>query len=214
MMKLTQKGDQKWTTLEAPRINYSDAIFFRGEFYAADGRGNVLHCELSPNPRATRIAPPPIAPFFLDEKYLVESAGEFLMVLRSLEWEESDDEEEITDSDTNTVYRTAHYRTVLFEVFKLDLSKKEWSKVESLGDEALFLGHNQAIAVSTRNSSRCRANCIYFTDSYWEGYFTNIHGCHDMGVYDLETQSFEQLYDSSQIWRCPFHWITPDFHNI
>ncbi|KAA8523623.1 hypothetical protein F0562_010046 [Nyssa sinensis] len=177
-MAFCKPGDQKWTTLEAPRTTYSDAIFFRGEFYATDGRGNVLHCELNPNPRATQIAPPPIAPFFLDEKYLVESAGEFLMVRRSIEWEESDDEEEITDS--NSEYYISNYKTVLFEVFKLDLSKKEWSKVKSLGDEALFLGHNQAIAVSTRNSSRCRANCIYFTDSNWEGYFRNIRGCCDM----------------------------------
>ena len=47
--------------------------------------------------------------------------------------------------------RTTLFTTPKFEVFKLDLKNLVWNELNSLGDNALFVGHNQAILISTKD---------------------------------------------------------------
>ncbi|GLU19308.1 hypothetical protein SLE2022_355670 [Rubroshorea leprosula] len=84
---------------------------------------------------------------FISRVYLVQSDGEILLVARNLLEEDDDD---ITIE--------------IFDVYKLDLEGRKWLEVETLGDDrSLFLGQNQSVSVSTKDFSRCKGNCIYFT---------------------------------------------------
>ncbi|KAK1313735.1 hypothetical protein QJS10_CPA06g00371 [Acorus calamus] len=53
--------------------------------------------------------------------------------------------------------------TKWFEVYRLNSDKTEWQRVESLGDQTLFIGYNHYISVSagTHNYLMCKENAIY-----------------------------------------------------
>ncbi|KAI9186068.1 hypothetical protein LWI28_013441 [Acer negundo] len=51
-----------------------------------------------------------------------------------------------------------------FKVFRLDMSKKEWVKLDSLGDCVIFLGRNCSRCYSTKELGGDMGNCIYFTN--------------------------------------------------
>ena len=57
-----------------------------------------------------------------------------------------------------------------FKVFEVDLGGGKWKELKSLGNRALFLGHYSFVSVEASDFSGCRANCIYFTDSYPDKY--------------------------------------------
>ncbi|XP_074318176.1 uncharacterized protein LOC141654970 [Silene latifolia] len=85
------------------------------------------------------------------------------------------------------------------ELFEIDLEgdgKIEW--VESIGDQALFLGRNsEPFFISTRNCSGLKSNCVYVAD--------------DLGFYDLETKCikpFLSLGDLANI-HPNVYWVAP-----
>ncbi|XP_058217554.1 F-box protein At2g26160 [Rhododendron vialii] len=44
---------------------------------------------------------------------------------------------------------------------------KEWVEINSLGDDALFLGDNYSLSVTASNFPGCQANCVYYTDDVY-----------------------------------------------
>ena len=77
-----------------------------------------------------------------------------------------------------------HY-TPKFEVFKLYLKNLVWNELNSLGDNALFMGHNQTILISTKDYDEFKPYCIFFVDDYRD-YFEKTIRCHDVGVFNLK----------------------------
>ncbi|GKU85679.1 hypothetical protein SLEP1_g312 [Rubroshorea leprosula] len=74
-------------------------------------------------------------------------------------------------------------RTKLFHVYKLDAEKEERIQVEYQGDRTGFVGVNHSISISTKGSSDCKGNSIYFTGNYWIDR-DDRHG-NDTGIYNL-----------------------------
>ncbi|KAL5729108.1 SWR1-complex protein 3 [Ranunculus cassubicifolius] len=95
--------------------------------------------------------------------------------------EDPNKEEEEYESYTSDF----HYDTKCFRVFRLN-SMRTWSKVDDLGDHALFIGNNTSFAISTFQYPDFKSNCIYFTDDIYE---TFQYGHCDMGVYDMGKDS-------------------------
>ncbi|KAK9291312.1 hypothetical protein L1049_019257 [Liquidambar formosana] len=136
-------------------------------------------------------------PFF--QQYLVETPdGELLKVCRHMEWDDDSDDDEDT-----------HYHTLQFVVLKLDEKNKRWIRVKSLGDKALFLGYNRAICLSALECPEFKANCIYFTDDFFEGYHEHPLGCYDAGVFNLKDGIIKRFYQNPTFWAEPCIWITP-----
>ncbi|GLT93659.1 hypothetical protein SLE2022_114410 [Rubroshorea leprosula] len=54
-------------------------------------------------------------------------------------------------------------RVVAVEVFKLDFSSMEWKKVESLKDQAFFVGGGNSSFSCSATRSGVKANHLYFT---------------------------------------------------
>uniref|UniRef100_A0A0D9YR86 KIB1-4 beta-propeller domain-containing protein n=1 Tax=Oryza glumipatula TaxID=40148 RepID=A0A0D9YR86_9ORYZ len=100
---------------------------------------SVNKYQLRRNPRPTMPGPGEVL-----GRYLVESRGQLLMVVRFVSTEKA---------------------TVAFDVFKLELKPPSWKKLtlDTLADRTIFLVRGCSCAVEMRKSSQCPPN-IYFLD--------------------------------------------------
>ncbi|KDP39181.1 hypothetical protein JCGZ_00938 [Jatropha curcas] len=206
-------GDEEWKSLQdLQEVSFDDIMFFKGQFYATDIKGKIYSCDLGPNPKTVIALEPPFH-LYPKEKYIVESlSGDFLMINRKWEWIIDDDDggggrEEIVAS---------------FDVYKVDLGTKELKKIETLGNEALFLGYNGCISVSsskTGNNMRPkgaelpRSNCIYYIHDSFEGLSDVWCGFKRASMYDLESSRIKRLR-TSESWTSQFHWFMPAGHQM
>ncbi|GLT51029.1 hypothetical protein SLA2020_244760 [Shorea laevis] len=117
---------------------------------------------------------------FISRVYLVQSDGEILLVARNLL--EEDDDDIIIE---------------IFDVYKLDLEGRKWVEVETLGDDrSLFLGQNQSVSVSTKDFSRCKGSCIYFTHD--DQVLNLLEGSEmgmGMGIYSLKDRKISPIFE-------------------
>ncbi|CAI0558381.1 unnamed protein product [Linum tenue] len=222
--------DAEWTAVVGSTNCYTDAVFWRDQFYAVDYLGNVDVISYNPGdglPTKSRWLSTLRDGRYLgiNDHYLVENpSGELMLVHRNKDWRDCDfppqEREELHfDGEEDTTHVAFHgpkarldlYETAAFKVF--ELNRDDWERVDSVGDYALFVGGNRASFVSAEEYPRCRTNCIYFTDDYSEGHEAHCHGGYDIGVYDVgkgivEPFSCRGLYDPVLIWPPPV-WVFP-----
>ncbi|KAL4600976.1 hypothetical protein ACB092_11G238700 [Castanea dentata] len=123
--------------------------------------------------------------------YLVKTSSDFLIIQRTIGNFVN------AEGDFSLV---CPYRTKLFCVYKLDLSKKKLVKVESLKDQAVFLGGNQSLSLSSHDFSECISNSICFTDDPWSEMGVDyLYGGHDFGLFNLDDEEISQF--TILIWR-------------
>ncbi|KAL2540053.1 F-box protein SKIP23 [Abeliophyllum distichum] len=113
--------------------------------------------------------------------------------------EEDDDNVEQDNDDDNDNEEPSYY-TIGFSVLKLEECQEKGNdcayrlnEVPTLGDQALFLGNNVSISLS---SSNCiKANCIYFSEDNYELYSTERGGGgYDTGIFNLEDGTIQLNY--------------------
>jgi hypothetical protein len=104
--------------------------------------------------------------------YLVESRGKLLHVRRLVGWL----------STLPLQLRTERTRTLSFEVFELDSSRRKWRRLYTLGDRALFIEPNS----KSLSASECGAekDCIYFVCDYDRKNLA-AHPLRDCGVFNM-----------------------------
>ncbi|KAG8364166.1 hypothetical protein BUALT_Bualt19G0098800 [Buddleja alternifolia] len=157
------KGENAWTiedcTMKDPyspeqNMQFTNAIGFKGNFYALSLQGSLVVIEdIDSCFRITGIGSGRAVPSNLSRQfreYLVECNGEILLVF--------------------LVSRKCIGLVEDVEVFRLDIDKLLWVKVESLGDWTLFLEDECCMAVDSSKLG-CKKNCVYFThyrvDNWW-----------------------------------------------
>ncbi|KAF9599822.1 hypothetical protein IFM89_001768 [Coptis chinensis] len=144
-----KSGTVAWILItDTEDIIFQDIVCFKGQFYAADSKGNVYICNIGASPNVVKVADPS-GGLPCDEpqqRYLVESGKELLMLYRY------------------QLPKTPYDLTYYFTLSKLDLSEAKWSRVVDLGDKGLFLGTNCSYSVSVREYRSCIENSVYFTD--------------------------------------------------
>ncbi|KAK0608298.1 hypothetical protein LWI29_028482 [Acer saccharum] len=154
--------------------------------------------------------------FYVSRLYLVEKLGDLLLVVRYIgEFVNGENKvvheyDLMTDEDPHPL--VCPYKTLLFHVYKLDFDERRWIEVESLGDSAMFLGGSHSVSVCSAVDSGYKKNSIYFTDDYWERMEEDyLYGGHDMGVFSLEDQSVEPIYQSGGDMKIqpPPCWVAP-----
>ncbi|KAM7529582.1 hypothetical protein LguiB_032992 [Lonicera macranthoides] len=131
-------NDKKWTPLEnsggPPR--FQDVIFHNNKLHALNCRGKLLVFDsIGPNPEVKEIAK---APFYYatDSMYLVkDSENELIMVCRYV--------------DLIQKGSIVNEHTECFKVYKHDPINFSWVKVNTIGDDMLFLGFNSSLAISS-----------------------------------------------------------------
>ena len=101
------------------------------------------------------------------------------------------------------------------EIYKLDFDHQCIISVDSLGDDALFIGHIYTCCLSTRDYPKLLPGHVYFTDDaeYWLIEYKNIR--RDVGIYNLEDDTSLDVVSSQPWlnWPNPI-WITPSFTKI
>ncbi|XP_077247247.1 putative F-box protein At5g55150 [Tasmannia lanceolata] len=198
-------GDEKWTTINnewahtvSQWVHYYDVIYYKYKFYAITNRNTVVTLDFASNdfPKLTMITHP--VNECAEMRYLVESSGRLLKVLRYQDWNPYYDDE---------VEPESAYETTGFEVFELEQETGKWIKIESLGDQMLFLGYNSSLSLSALDFPQCKGNCIYFTDD-----FENLcNWGYDNGVFNLEDESLKSFYPCSSTWTTKPIWVPPYF---
>ncbi|RRT41071.1 hypothetical protein B296_00055104, partial [Ensete ventricosum] len=182
-------GDESWTLEEGVLEAFDTITSFKGLFYTWNHRSWCLTIFQVLPLRLRKLVVP--CPFDSHSSYvrnlsLVESCGNILLVC---------------------ITKHVLQPLVVF-LFRLDLENKVWIKMESLGDQALFIviPRNQAISVSAREVG-CSANCIYLT-GVWQPFPLG-----EFSVYNLDNHIIESfptfIGHNQRRYGCNRFWITP-----
>ncbi|XP_042493467.1 putative F-box protein At5g55150 [Macadamia integrifolia] len=204
MLAYWKPGADRWTTIRSKKwVHFEDFIYHKGLLYAVSNNGPVVTYDFSSEPPIAReiIGRPPEGRT-CDLYYLVESLGELLLVLRHYKWLALDYDD----------YDVIRFKTMKFQVRKLDESKRKWIQMESIGDRILFLGNSYSISLPAQEFPECRGNSIYFNDDYDYGpYEPPSKGYHDIGVFNFESHHVEPFLElPPPILRSPTFWFTPE----
>lgn len=188
---------------------WEDVVNYKGLFYAVSQAGTIAVCDFSEGcfrPRVSIIHGTVPFGFGGDIHYAVFSAGDMMLVTRVLDQEFSD----AAGEESNLVYKT-----VGFEVFKMNWELLTWQTLDTLGDRVLFVGGNSSLSFCASEFVGCSADCVYFTDDYSELNDDDACGNQDLGIFRLRDKSVEPLPCFSRNscsrlgWPLPI-WVSPN----
>lgn len=196
-------GGKSWTYVDCDYTLFMDVIAYRGQIYALQYDGALVSLSVTGDSDVgyhLRYVVPKSSEH-PDKSYIVESSrGDLLLVRRYLETKDPYDQD----------------FTVKFKVLRLQhpidqTGQSVWVEVDSLRDDALFLGENHSLAISASDFHGCRPNCIYYTDDYNSCSSYLPFGPCDMGIYNLEDGSFGSHYilESKLKHMPPALWVSP-----
>ncbi|CAL9774342.1 unnamed protein product [Musa acuminata subsp. burmannicoides] len=182
-------GDESWTLEEGMLEPFETIISFKGQFYTWNRWSRCLTIfQILPLRLRKLVVPCPFDSRSSDVSNvsLVESCGNILLVC---------------------IMKHALQPFVIF-LFQLDLENKVWIKIESLGDQALFIAipRNQVISVSAREVG-CSANCIYLT-GVWQPFPLGEFSVYSMNN-DIITSFSTFVGHNQRRYGCNRLWITP-----
>ncbi|KAL2470283.1 DUF295 domain-containing protein [Abeliophyllum distichum] len=228
-LALCRPGDNGWTGLCGELDSYDDIVCYENLLCALGCGPSVEIWDLNESsPRSKMMIQVDIPRKFTEvhkiyprdlytaKWYLASSSEDLFFVVRYIGEFVRCDGEVIYERDTLTHYSSqpliCPYKTVRFDVYKLDSKQKKWLEVESLNDIALFVGGNHSALLQVKEYPGCKANAIYFTDDYWDRMDEDIYyGGHDMGVFNMRDESIEPFFDCDQErFEPPTFWIVPN----
>ncbi|ONK66504.1 uncharacterized protein A4U43_C06F8880 [Asparagus officinalis] len=220
-------GDDKWTNVEDSPLHLTDVVYYKGQIYAVNYEGIVVVYDFSGDKKMKQIAN---SPDFLcpAQRYLVESTcGDLLQVVRVYDYEGTYKQtseflvykleavDELIEPEEYPVYYTIGFRKPERGKFKF-----KWVKMESLGDQALFLGQNYSLCVQALNYQGCKPNCVYFTEhglaqrniprGLVEEEDMDTECFCDMGIYDFGDKKFQRFNKLDDKYQVPPTWVSPN----
>lgn len=204
-------GQVSWTyTRDRHNLGFIDVTFYKGLVYAVDRWKNIVSFNLCYSSNSfERIIPNVLLQVSFDEiysplTYLVKSLeGELWMVRRFI----------LREDNRNK-------GTKSFHVFKLELDDKDerfirFLKLESLGDNILFVGGGDSMSMSAAYfSNYLEKDSIYYTDNYSNNErHPYPQGPFDLGIYNVKHQKFgvHCPYKSYFKGMAPPIWVVPSF---
>ncbi|KAH7854316.1 hypothetical protein Vadar_012449 [Vaccinium darrowii] len=213
-LAMFKSGQNSWNFFHSDRpLLFSDVIYYgKGQsegLYAVSYWDELVKIDFASG--TEKVLTKKSAAVNAQVTYLVQSQdGDLLLVQRF--WTEpfkygDNPDEEIID------------KTFRFAIFKLLHPTGEtgatWVQIKSLGDQALFLGDNHSLSVSTLEFPECLPDCIYYTEQYHVEFGSRyvFHGNdEDSGIYHLEEGSFRSHYISDPLGKdvLPPIWFVPN----
>ncbi|XP_058784058.1 F-box protein SKIP23-like [Vicia villosa] len=190
-------GQNTWTYVDDIHCSFSDVIFYKDLVYAVGRRNNIVSFDLSKleDEKITLKVVSLKGNDYADRAYLVKSLEENLWLVRK--FIDFPDGEDNLDPSTGTKK---------FEVYnlKLDLQTGEliqMLKIDSLGDNVLFVGDSDSVAVSASYfSNYLQKDSIYYTADFYLDVPPYPNGAFDMKIYNVKEKTFRQ--------HCPYyHWF-------
>ncbi|CAN6335506.1 unnamed protein product [Urochloa humidicola] len=199
-LSFARSGDKQWNWVNFKNnIRFSDCIYHDGVFYALTFHGAIHVIDVRGGDSFTQrmIHKKPMAKIW--NVYILRTPeGELLQIVRVAEYEEN--------------VEPIVLRTVGFDVYKVDHEEKNSIElVDSLGDNAFFVGTSYSTCLSVKDYPHLLPNHIYFDDDneYW---LREKEGRRDVGVYSYEDDTVTDIV-SPQPWPNwpPPVWIIPSF---
>ncbi|XP_051216047.1 putative F-box protein At4g17565 [Lolium perenne] len=197
-------GDDKWTLLPTPKgiFHFHDCVYMDDLLYAVASRGEIFAFNLRDPIVTKKLIVDRAKNYICENIYIVQApCGDLLQV-----WRLEDDT--VYDEDVDDATHETH--TGKIDIFKVDTTAEKLVKINSLDDHVLVLGHNQSLCLSAEEYPQLKANRVYFTDDHELYIFGWKNNRRDIGVFDLENNSREELV-SPQLWSNwpPPIWVTP-----
>lgn len=186
-----RSGEEEWTLIPG-RANCKEMAYHNGLLYTATKEGVIEAWDLNgPSPANSMVVFPDQRLYSWHQRSLMYLASSSWGDLLQVWWE--------TDSDG-----------LYLNVYKVDFARRKLVKIDCLGDQALFLGGNHSLCLSSVEVSEVRGNCIYFSDDWFD--LPPFKDHEHLGVYNLKEGSFEALFpfDIRSSWQHPI-WIRPSF---
>ncbi|XP_051217458.1 F-box protein KIB4 [Lolium perenne] len=198
-------GDEKWHWVpSSPREppEYSDCIFGDdGALYAMNRLGGIHRYAIEGSCAVPEMIFKDTSPFSAYNAYIAKtSSGDVLQVWR------------ITKS-TSGEQKEIH--TTRGDIYKADLDSQQIVHVPTLGDDALFIGHNCTYCLSTKDYPMLLPNHVYFTDDDEYSLMDGHEIRRDVGIFNLEAEcSYDIVSPQPWLnWPIPI-WIIPSFNKI
>ncbi|CAH9096586.1 unnamed protein product [Cuscuta epithymum] len=217
-------SDKVWRYMFRPQSNhdpttppqsYTDAVYFKGQFYIVSASGEIFSCDVTASrPGLISVYGPPPKTLSAHQWYLVECRGELYRVMQQLmrcRFAAGKDDDACIGIDNQDLHQALdeHFRGESygcngFEVHKLMSDTVGWIQVRNFEGNAVFLGRNQSFSLSNPGDYGYKRNRIYFTDH------RSINN--DMGVFNLEDGTMESpLYKTnSRFIVPPAIWMIPN----
>ncbi|CAO2149344.1 unnamed protein product [Urochloa humidicola] len=205
-LSFARAGDDKWTWLP-PHTRYDYCLFKDGLLYASTLSGEIHTFDLCAPVVEANVVLGEMKVFLEERIYIVQApSGELLQIWRALFPPQGDEEDE-NDSDFEPELDDDSHlcNTFTINVYKVDLTSKELVEINSLGQNALFVGHNQSLFLSAEEYPQLKANHVYFTDDDFLYITFRKNSRRDIGVLDLENSGREEIV-SPQLWS---NWPNP-----
>ncbi|KAJ1278924.1 hypothetical protein BS78_04G116200 [Paspalum vaginatum] len=185
-------GGEEWSkrTVEAAAAHWAanlvSAAMCNGCFYMLDKGGYVFTVDVAAPP-PLRMKKLPVASVFdrlggAAKGQLLAADGEVLFVRPVLATREFGRATILCRHDTGELHSI-----VGFEVYRLDVKDRRWTKVEKLaGDRTLFVSPESTFVVRSSETEGCRSNCIYFVGKAWYCSLCNRDDGNTWGIYSME----------------------------
>ncbi|KAK9740506.1 hypothetical protein RND81_03G040900 [Saponaria officinalis] len=223
-LAFARHGDQSWTKVVSPnsaRINNIDASIVdvasvNDNVFALYDDGAIVYWNVKEFGGCGLVKPVnfcPSQPVIFDKLkrglykiYLVKSGTQLFMVLRY--------KEDVLNAERTDFDYDLFYRTIDFQVYRLNFKDRKWEEIQDFGDVALIVGNNSSMCVPIASSKSMRRSCIYFTDDEYEMWGASKEKSgHDIGVYDTECKQIWKLYEcgNTRSLLCPPTCFIPQF---
>ncbi|KAJ1275928.1 hypothetical protein BS78_05G173900 [Paspalum vaginatum] len=206
-LSFARAGDDKWTWLP-PHCDYEDCLFNMGLLYASTSVGEIHTFDLGAPVVTPKIFLDRVKDIYFERIYTVQdSCGGLLQIWRSdVPVQRGEEEEDDSGLELDELDPESHVTdTTAIKVHKVQPALKEFVQISSIGQNMLFLGHNQSLCLNAEEDPQLKANHVYFTDDDYL-YLTRFkNNRRDVGVFDLENNTSEEI-GSPQLWS---NWPAP-----
>jgi hypothetical protein len=208
-------GQKSWTFVNAKYFGFMDILFYKGLVYAVGRYKNLVSFDICNTEDSFdhEVIPNVLSSkddnYYVDRAYLVESLeGDLFLVGKTIGFPNYDDIPSISNG------------TEGFEVYKLELDLQsgkliQMIKLDSLGDNVLFVGDSESVSMSASYfSNYLQKDSIYYTDDFYdEDPRCYPNGPFDMKIYNIKDGSFSEHFpfESWQKRMPPSLWVIPPF---
>ena len=183
-----------------PCNGFTDAISHKGQLYDLLETGKIFTCDLTaPSLEMTEFVASPRRPlnkqYSTEDSCLVESGGELLLQLVYCR----------KDHTRNRI----GYRTIMFEIYRLDFNVKKWIPVASLGEYVLFWGLSQSFSLSELNVGSIKRNHINSMDGCIHADYYYKDTGYNMGEFNLQSSTIGFYPTRFRLTYPHGIWVTP-----
>ncbi|CAN6363198.1 unnamed protein product [Urochloa humidicola] len=215
-LSFARAGDDEWTWLP-PNTLYEDCLFHGGLLYATSAYREIHEFDLAAPSVLRKVVLDKVKISVSNRIYIVEApSGELLQIERSCfeEYDYNSEYEYDSEDEYNSVLEQSEMpdKTTRIKVYKVELaSENHVVEVNTLGENALFIGRNQSLCLCAKEYPQLKPNHAYITDDDYLSLTFFKDRRRDIGEFDLENNRKMEIV-SPQLWSnspTPV-WLVPN----